>query len=91
MKLLRALYWFYFCYQPDLKNSYPKFQLEKLGLLIIVALLVVFYFFIEGIFKENVKQIWGCGIGTFFLLIPTFILSMTLLGSYQEHLNDKNN
>ena len=91
MKLLKALYWFYFSYQPNSEYSHPNFQLKKLGILIIIALLAVLSFLIEGIFKENVKQIWGCGIATLFLLIPTFILSMTLLGSYQEYINDKNN
>jgi len=91
MKLLKALYWYYFKYKPEPRYSYSNFQIEKMGALTIVALLVLSYFFVEGLVTSRVNQVWGCGIGLLLVLFFAFILSMILLGRYNEHLNDKNN
>lgn len=91
MKLIKALYWYYFEYRPELKDSYTNSQVEKMGLLIILALLVLPYFFIDGLINHNVKQAWGFGLGLLLVLLPGFIFSMVLLGKYDEQIKTKNN
>jgi hypothetical protein len=91
MKLLKALYWYYFKYRPEPADRYLKLQVEKMGGLIIAALIGLVYFFVNGLIANEVKQIWGCGIGLLLMLLPALILSMILLAKYDEHTNTKDN